>query len=49
MVTKENSDGPLKFWDYEPPIMNINPQNMPQTLKSLLSLTKSMVARGNHW
>ena len=31
------------------PIMGIRPQNMAQTSNSLLSPTKSMVARGNHW
>ena len=33
--------------DYQPYIMGIRPQNMPQTSNSLLSPTKSMVARGN--
>ena len=36
------------FWDYQPYIMGIRPQNMPQTSNSLLSPTKFMVARGNH-
>ena len=35
------------FWDYQPLIMVIRPQNMPQTSNSLLSPTKSMVAMGN--
>ena len=35
------------FWDYQPLIMGIRPQNMPQTSNSLLSPTKSMVAMGN--
>ena len=29
--------------------IGITPQNMPQTSNSLLSPTKSMVARGNQW
>ena len=29
MVTKENSDGPLKFLDYQPTIMGLTAQNMP--------------------
>ena len=29
--------------------IGITPQNMPQTYNSLLSPTKSMVARGNQW
>ena len=37
------------FWDYQPYIMGIRPQNVPQTSNSLLSPTKSMVARGNHF
>ena len=36
------------FWDYQPYIMGIRPKNVLQTLNSLLSPTKSMVARGNH-
>ena len=47
METKDNSDAPLKFYDCQPPIMGIRPQNMPQTSNSLLSPTKSMVPRGN--
>ena len=35
------------FWEYQPLMMVIRPQNMPQTSNSLLSPTKSMVARGN--
>ena len=34
------------FWDYQPPVMGVRPQNIPQTLNSLLSPTKSMVAEG---
>ena len=26
---RTNSDGPLKFLDYQPTIMGINPQEMP--------------------
>ena len=33
----------------QPPTMGITPQNMTQTSNSLLSPTKSMVARGNQW
>ena len=33
----------------QPLTMGIRPQNMPQTSNSLLSSTKSMVARGNQW
>ena len=29
--------------------MSIRPQNMPETPNSLLSPTKSMVARSNQW
>ena len=29
--------------------MSITAQNMPQTSNSLLSPTKSMIARGNQW
>ena len=49
MVTKDQYDAPLKFCDYQVPIMVITSQNMPQTSNSLLSPTKSMVARGNQW
>ena len=42
-----NSDGPLRFWDYQPLMMGIIPQNMSQTLNSLLSPTKAMVANCN--
>ena len=49
MVTKDQYDAPLKFYDYQVPIMGITGQNMPQTSNSLLSPTKSMVARGNQW
>ena len=35
------------FSDYETPIMGITPQNVPQTSNTLLSPTKSMVARFN--
>ena len=44
-----NSGAPSKFWDYQPLIMVIRPQNMPHTSNSLLSPTKSMVAMGNQW
>ena len=44
-----NSDGPLKFLDYQPTMMGLTAHNMPQTSNSLLSPTKSMVARGNQW
>ena len=40
---------PSMFWDYQPHIMGIRPQNMTQTSNSLLSQTKSMVAMGNQW
>ena len=49
MVTKANSDEALKVYDYQPIIMGITAQNMPSTSNSLLSPTKSMVARGNQW
>ena len=44
-----NSDTLSKFPDHEPLIMGIRSQNMAQTLNSLLSPTKSLVARGNKW
>ena len=45
MVTKD-SDAPLKFLVYQPTIMGITAQNMTSS-NSILSPTKSMVARGN--
>ena len=49
MVTYDKNNPHLKFWDYQTPIPGITGPNMPQTLNSLLLLTKSMVARGNQW
>ena len=56
MVARDNqwlsrtyNDAHLKFWDYQTPVIGITSQNMPQTSNSLLSPTKSMVARGNQW
>ena len=46
---RANSDTLSKFEDYQPPKMDIRSQNMAQTSSSLLSPTKSMVARGNQW
>ena len=43
------NDGPLKFFEYQPPKIGIIPQNMSQTSNSLLSSTKSIFARGNQW
>ena len=44
-----NSDGHLKFLDYQLPIMVIRLPNMNQTLNFLLSPTKLMVVKGNQW
>ena len=49
IITKDKHDQLLKFWEYQPPIMGITGQNVPQTSNSLLSPTKTMVARGNQW
>ena len=48
-LPKTNGNGFLKFKDYEPPIICKRCQNIPQTLITLLSPTKSMVAGDNQW
>ena len=45
----QKSDAPSMFWDYQQLIMGIRLKNMSQTSNSLLSPTRSMVARGNQW
>ena len=47
MVTMDYQYAPSKSSETINHSMGIRPQNMPQTSNSLLSPTKSMVARGN--
>ena len=48
LLSKANNDGTLKFYKYQLPKMSMIAQNVTQTLNSLLSPTKSMVARATN-
>ena len=48
-IIAQTSNTLSKFQDYQPPKMGIRSQNMAQTSSSLLSASKSTVARGNQW
>ena len=42
---RTNNDRPLKLLDYQPPKIGVTPQNKSQPSNTLLSPTKSVVAR----